>query len=116
MKYKKSPLFVTFLCIVLIVIWLFVKQELTVVALSDAFFLACFPFAIAGITKWLLTTGFFDYFHFSMRRAMTMKRDEKKTTEFVPRKKKQNASTFFWLKIAANLLILAIIFLLLSYI
>lgn len=115
MKIKKSPLLMTFICTVLLLIWLGISGSFSIRRLSDGLFLLCLPFLIIGVTRWLLGTTFFDLFHYSMNKAIHGRSKKPNKKEFVPVSQFVRKKDFFYLKTAGCLLAASLICLLLEF-
>ncbi|MGL9748350.1 DUF3899 domain-containing protein [Enterococcus sp. DIV0170] len=102
MKNNLFPIGISSGLIVLIVIYSLIQGSLSLLILSNRFFLTGLPFLIVGILLWIFSSGFFDHFQHSMHQAFGRK--QKKKSEFQPLSHVGQGRYSFWLIIAAILI------------
>ncbi|MFV0560132.1 MAG: DUF3899 domain-containing protein [Enterococcus sp.] len=112
MKKRLSPYLIGSVVLVLIVSIDAIKQQLTLLTLSNHFFIVGIPFLIIGGFLWVFSSGFFDHFQRSMH--LSLKRNQKKEPSFLPLSSVGASHFSFWLIIAALLIGSSIVLALLS--
>lgn len=107
MKNKKIPLVISLLIALLILITIQLTQQLSLLTISNAFFLVSLPFILIGLLLWVFSSGFFDTFQRSMHHSFDRKR--KKPSTFLPLSQVGYQAAPFWLLIGVPLLALSLI-------
>ncbi|MGK0551012.1 DUF3899 domain-containing protein [Enterococcus faecalis] len=111
MKKRKWPLLTAFISTIGIFLYLLLgKKELSIVTLSDTFFLVALFFLIIGIALWIMSSGFFDNFQRFMKQSLRFKR-KNDPKEFVPLSTIGKDHSRFWLETGGILLIPSLVFL-----
>ncbi|MDU5508850.1 DUF3899 domain-containing protein [Enterococcus gilvus] len=98
MKNKLFPIGIGGSLLVIVAIYSAARQSLSLLTLSNRFFLIGLPFLIIGILYWIFSSGFFDHFQHSMHQAFSRK--QKKKSEFQPLSRVGQGRYSFWLIIA----------------
>ncbi|MEG0372930.1 DUF3899 domain-containing protein [Enterococcus viikkiensis] len=114
MKNKLFPLIIGGGLLILTVVYSAFQNDLTAISLSNRFFLVSLPFLIIGILLWIFSSGFFDYFQHSMKQALNRK--QKKKSEGLALSEVGQGRYFFWLIIAAILIVASIVCVILAMI
>ncbi|BCA84519.1 DUF3899 domain-containing protein [Enterococcus dispar] len=109
---KYRPYFISILIFGIAIIWGLVKNNLSLLTLSDTLFMLGLPFLIVGILLWVFSSGFFDTFQRSMHEALGRK--QKKKANYTPLSQVGDGVYGFWLKIAGVIFVLSLIFLMLN--
>lgn len=110
MKTFKWPAIIAVLTSLIIFVYLLFKQSLTIQSLSDTFFIGSLFFLIIGIGLWILSSGSFDFFQRSMKKAFKL-RKKQELEDYTPLSKIGKEHYSFWLKTGSLLLIISFIFL-----
>lgn len=112
-KKPYSAIIALFCTIVSIMIGIF-KEKLSFSLLSDYLFMFTLFFLIIGALLAVFASGFFDFFQYSVRKAITRK--EKRELPYMKLSEAGAGSYQLWLKTAGWLLAESLIFLTLAYI
>lgn len=89
--------------------FLTIHHELHLVNLSDTLFLSMLPFLIIAVFLWILSSGVFDFFHYSMKKKFSrLKEDELSLSQA------SKGSYRFFFEISGLLLLTSILCLFLS--
>jgi hypothetical protein len=89
---------------------LLTKKGLSMVALTDTFFIASLFFLIIGNALWIMSSGFFDNFQRFMKQSLRFRR-KNEPKEFIPLSTIGKDHCRFWLETGGILLILSLVFL-----
>lgn len=114
MKNKLFPIEIGGSLLIIILIYSFIRESFSLIALSNRFFLTGLLFLILGILLWIFSSGFFDHFQQSMHQAFYKK--PSKPANFKPLSQVGHGRYSFWLIIAAVLMTASIICALLTLI
>lgn len=108
MNYRRSSI-ISLAVLVLAALWLVVTSNWSLLGFANLLFLCCLFFLIIGIFLWVCSSGFFDTFQRSMKKAV-----HRDTTAYV--KLSEVGRSFpFWLAPAGILLLASLIALGLSF-
>lgn len=108
MKKIKWPLITAALSSLGILIYLFIKNTLTIRSIMDTFFLASLFFLIIGVTFWVMSSEFFDNFQRFMKMHVRF-RKKNEPKEFTPFSEIGQAHQLFWLETGGILLIVTFV-------
>lgn len=114
LKKFRAPLIASISCLLISSIIGLTKQNLSLVTLSDSLFLFMLFFLIIGGFLSVFSSGFFDFFQFSMRKAITRK--EKRDLPYTKLSEVGSKNYQFWLLTTGILFLSSMILLLLSFI
>ena len=109
MKNKPASYIFSIFLLVLTIICLLYKHNLTLLSLSNTLFMVGLPFIIIGALLWVFASGFFDNFQRSIREST--KRKEKKQTPYMALSEVGMGAYSFWFKIGFPLIFIAILLL-----
>ena len=113
MKTKHTSYIFSLFLFLLTLIVLLVRNNLTVINLSNTLFMVALPFIIIGALLWVFASGFFDNFQRSIREST--KRKDKKQTPYMALSEVGMGAYSFWFKIGLPLLILSLLLLIPSF-
>lgn len=104
MHLTKSTWVISLSCLLVSLVWLVFKNQLTFSHLSDVLFLFTLFFLIIGALLWVFASGSFDFFQYSMKKAF-----KKADDEYLKLSDVGKSSYRFWLEPAVILLLLSLI-------
>lgn len=106
---KKIILSIISLALIIPLVTLMTKKEITTTYLSDNFFLVSLFFIIIGATILVLSSGFFDFFQKNMKQLM-WRRKKNEPKDYVPLSQIFEKKTVYWLSVGGTLLIISLFF------
>lgn len=110
---KKIAISIISLSLIIPLVTLLSKKEITTTYLSDNFFLVSLFFIIIGVTILVLSSGFFDFFQKNMKQLM-LRRKSNEPKEYIPLSQIFEKKPVYWLSVGGTLLLISIIFAFLS--
>ncbi len=110
---KKIVLSIISLALIIPLVTLITKKEITTTYLSDNFFMVALFFIIIGVAILVLSSGFFDFFQKNMKQLM-WRRKKNEPKDYVPLSQVFEKKPIYWLSVGGTLLIISLLFTFLS--
>lgn len=109
MRPKKWSVYLSLIILLGNIGFLTIKHELHLANLSDTLFLSMLPFLIIAVFLWILSSGVFDFFHYSMKKAFKKLKEDDLTLS-----QASKGSSHFFFEISGLLLLSSVLCLLFS--
>lgn len=110
LKIEKKAFFSVLIFAALTLLYLqFIKKSLTLVHLSDSFFMIGLFFLAIGVFFAILSSGFFDFFQKNMK-TMLFRKKKNEPKDFIPWSQLAKKRPIYWFEVGGIFLAFAILF------